>query len=170
MIKIITTNVAELLCVKVPENSYRHLFTNIHGDNDLVFYIKNEFPKFVTLPDGNYQLLGIAHGLTEEVWREILPPILGWSKTLYYNHQSKCSDYRDIVDSAFDKATESGLSLLRANEVYDVNPFEEKPCEKDYAFDGLINGEYDFNYDTSKWINAQQNTGNWLMLKKIDEV
>jgi hypothetical protein len=44
----------------------------------------------------------------------VVSRVSGWEKEIYHNHMAKCMDYRDIVDEAFDTATESFASLLQS--------------------------------------------------------
>lgn len=171
MIKTINTGFAELVLVKLPEDS-----TNIRLGNHCIGFNSK---MWTSDKDSNgwciiklwlgakkeLEYIGIAHDLTEEAWKRIVV-----NHEIPFDKGNFCYPDYMVYGSkgfkAFDTATESGLSLLRANEVYFENPLGEKPCENDYDFDGIINGEYDFNYDTSKWINAQENTGKWVVLKK----
>lgn len=158
MIKTINTGVAELFLVKVPDKSHKHLFTKIHGDNDLVFYIENEFPKVVTLPSGNYKLLGIAHELTEDVWRKIVKTNFRFN--IKYN--TLFLDY-STMHFKFKTATESGLSLLMADGIYAENPLcKNRPfITKMFAFCASI-------FIVNKWDKAQETTGKWVVLKKTN--
>lgn len=161
MIKTINTGISELVLVKVPDKSHKHLFTKIHGDNDLVFYIENEFPKVVTIPDGKYELLGIAHDLTEEVWRKIVKTNFRFN--IKYN--TLFLDY-STMHFKFKTATESGLSMLRANEIYDVNPYGEECRSYSEVIDGA--DVFELKEDMDNWTKAQQNTGKWVVLRKTN--
>lgn len=69
---------------------------------------------FNYLPFGEWKILGLGRDLTEDQWREVVETVSGWSKVVYYNYSASGRDYRDIVEAAFDNATESGTSLLRS--------------------------------------------------------
>lgn len=115
MIKTINTGVAELLCVKVPEDAIPMEV------NQCTFYYESKGEvKYIALPDGNYQLLGIAHELTEKVWDSVIGkrPTFAPEVFFYPDYTYKGADF-----SALNTATESGLSLLKKHEVYDVNPY-----------------------------------------------
>lgn len=161
MTKQINTGVAELLLVKVPDDSFRQEFYY----SALCCYDKEgkscgviELGLKITR---KYELLGIAHELTEEVWATIVD-ISFDSPRMYLDYDSTMGCGMPGLT-----ATESGLSLLRANECYAVNPYV-KP-----EFAALIGGRKPFeavseyNRLIIQFDKAQQNTGKWIALKRI---
>jgi hypothetical protein len=63
-----------------------------------------------------YTIIGVDPlNLTEDEWKGIVDTVSGWSSVIYRNYDASGRDYRDIVESAFHTATESGSSLLTAN-------------------------------------------------------
>lgn len=152
MIKHINTGIAELIAVKVPDGTYGFSTERRTGNRMHLTWLEERllYPKgsleildATELPKGDWSLLGIAHDLTEEVWESVLPK----ARMLY-----------------FDTATESGLSLLEANEIYAVNPYgwHEPECGNTCS---CVAG----CYENARWNKAQQNVGKWVMLKKINE-
>lgn len=71
MIKTINTGVAELLCVKVPEDARSFKVFNDEMPY-LYFYSGHADTHRCYLSIGNYELLGIAHELTEDVWDSVM--------------------------------------------------------------------------------------------------
>lgn len=117
MSKIIehTSNGFKWLLVEVPEGA-KHI--ELQGESIFYRTIVQGFispvgnRKWIYIPQGSWEIVGKADSLTEGQWKEIVPTVAGWKNPIYYNHTAKGSDYRDIVDAAFDTAKESGLSLL----------------------------------------------------------
>ena len=68
----------------------------------------------IDLPPGNYSIIGLAGDVPEEKAKELMPIISGWSKVLFYNYTASCSDYRDIIDAAFEDAKPSLHSWVRS--------------------------------------------------------
>lgn len=64
---------------------------------------------------GQWSIIGKGSELKEDDWKGIVPEVSGWSRIIYYNHTASGRDYRDIVDTAFDTATNSGLSLISSH-------------------------------------------------------
>lgn len=70
-----------------------------------------------TLPEGNYSIVGMPLQLTEEQWKGIVetfwnPILLEHGKFIDYSH--KTTKIYTRFDPLFDKATESGLSLIKS--------------------------------------------------------
>ena len=119
--KSVTHNGREFLFVEVPEDAHSfelHELTNNPSTNIVLdYWISNRRSDFARtgetyLPPGSYRILCKASEAGEEQARQIVEKVSGWSKELFYGYGVKCSDYRDIVDSAFDTATESLHSLI----------------------------------------------------------
>lgn len=162
MIKTINTGVAELVLVKVPEDAtIFRIRKNSSGIDCLTYPDDPNYPycgfTFKRLPENTvWEILGIANELTEDIWHSIV-------KESYFGF------YKDYVannDNACDTATESGLSLLWANEVYSVNPYGDRPDINDYVFHGYILESH--RSDLQKWDKAQETTGKWVVLKKTN--
>ena len=108
--KSVTINGREFLFVEVPEDAH-----NFEIDEDGWFFYSLDYSIFgdaIKLPSGSYRILCKASEAGEEESKEVVEKVSGWSKELFYGYGAKCSDYRDIVDSAFDTATESLHSLI----------------------------------------------------------
>lgn len=115
------------------------------------------YPKHIDLPEGNWQLLGKATDIPEEVWQGIVEPevrILSWPVN---------TDMPEVEELT---ATESAMSFLEANEVYRVNPYGEKEQEdiSDLgAFTVMMRKRHRL------WKQAEDNTGTWVILMKQND-
>lgn len=139
-----------LLAVKVEPDSYEFSIRN----GVLMARITPKTHSETTLPEGNWQLLGKATEIPEEVWQGIVSKVIVNGDT-YYGY---IDDNREL--HTFDTATEAGISFLVKYEVYGANPYI-KPCHLT-APDNEIYGDVFF-----KWQQAQSNTGTWVMLQRV---
>lgn len=107
-------------------------------------------------PEGTYKSIGSAHEVTEEQWKGIVEQIGVDEWDVFVNYvDERC---------AFETATESGLSLLKANGVVLENEFGEEPKLSDYVFEEhpeLVGNpkEYDqdkFDSDYQEWQKCQE--------------
>ena len=110
--KSVTINGREFLFVEVPEDA---IYFKISGAGFICY--KSIVEKYWRVAENlnpvyGYRILCKASEAGEEQARQIVEKVSGWSKELFYGYGVKCSDYRDIVDSAFDTATESLHSLI----------------------------------------------------------
>lgn len=157
MTKQINTGVAELLLLLLPEGVTECQPRWIEGKDVLQQLRIAVYGSTIDieLPDGNWEELGVAHELTEEVWDSVLPS---------YSIQDEF-DYMRYDNLEFcETATESGLSLLRANECYAVNPYgrdEPEGIKHIGVFAQLMRQKHKL------WNEAQQNTGKWILLRKL---
>lgn len=143
-----------LLAVKVPEGADEICIPNVYITPHLQIWMppRRVLPDgedIIELPEGNWQLLGIATEIPEEVWQGIMP-------------KGKVR-YKDFVGGyLFKKATDAAISMLEAHEVYSVNPIPVPEAQ----FDERGNGGY-----CEKWIKeyekAEANTGHWVILKRV---
>lgn len=129
--KTITTDKATLLVVEFPEGAEIEsaLFVNNYGR-----YIRwwNKGKDYlVDLPDdeGNWQLLGRLPDITEEQWKCVVDfhdkPEGYFRNYIYHTIQAP-----HIWKKS---ATDSGISLLQANEIYFENPIPPfKECFEDF--------------------------------------
>ena len=60
------------------------------------------------------EYIGYGDNMYEEKLKDIMPTTTFNDKTFYINYTAKTSDYRDIIESAYDKAYNSYLSMLTA--------------------------------------------------------
>lgn len=162
MTKQINTGVAELLLVKVPDDATG--FSMCFHSTRMIFKTSDvSYPRtvggdaFIDFDRGPKRMLGFAHDLTEEVWATIVAKTYGPDS----DEPDRYLDYWENEWIAF-TATESGLSLLRANECYAVNPYgKTRPWIHDEDA-GTDREHLGYNWD-----HAQQNTGKWIALKPI---
>ncbi len=115
--KSVTINGREFLFVEVPEDATDFSIIGcISGQSTCMLYFDRHYGHDglceKVLPPGSYRILCKASEAGEEESKEVVEKVSGWSKELFYGYGAKCSDYRDIVDSAFDTATESLHSLI----------------------------------------------------------
>lgn len=159
-IKIIETGKCKLLAVMVPEGATKHLY--IPKINTVAFFnedskgrVVTESVKFTFLSEGNWQLLGLSTELTEEQWRDVVEETTFGNNIIpiFRNYN------RPLPQWTFACATakESGLSLLEANQIYSVNPYD--------APVSFIPQKHEEAY--KKWSEAESNTGRWLILKQL---
>lgn len=119
-----------------------------------------DYPMSEHLPDGEWEYLGFSTELNEEQWKEIIESA-GWPYIgLYKNYSTDESG--KLNHKPYPTASQSGLSLLEANQCYSKNPYGE------YIQD-LADGKYkDTKEKHDKFQQAQENTGSWLLLKQLD--
>ncbi|MGJ1196306.1 hypothetical protein ACR777_21970 [Sphingobacterium spiritivorum] len=109
---------------------------------------------------GIYSKLCPVNEMNENQWKDIVD--LHYSQLGFEDYDSDCEF------NVLNTATESGLSLLRANGVVLENLFGEEPALSDYIFEEhpeLVGNpkEYDhdkFEYDHSYWAKAQSEVWN----------
>lgn len=140
--KVIKTDKSTLLVIEVSEVTRNVvLFTNEIG------YYADGKNKYTKLPQGNWQLLGRLPDITENEWKVVVDD---YDNGYFY--------YPDGYKDTCDTATESGLSLLQANEVYFDNPFGDEPKITSGEYDDNGFGDidkYQFKRDLKSWQEAQ---------------
>lgn len=155
-IKQINTGVAEVLAVKVPEGAIRFAI-----EQDALFcHIKAGVYKLVKLPPGKWTPLGIDTELTEEDFDPLVDHAMG----TYLNY---LTDKYEL-----DTSKEAFESLMQANSLYSVNPYEQPTFEYDFGDEGptdylLESANNDFDLRMNQWQQAEANTGTWLILKRL---
>lgn len=180
-IKIIDTGKCKLLAVMVPEGAsvfkivmkykstsrlpcfedrLKTLYLTYEGKLGALHEIK--------LPQGNWQILGLSTEITEEQWYDLVNSLPDpYSNSHHRNYKDYCRNY-SITRSQyiFNTAKESGLSLLEANECYSTNPMEPV-WEQTDANGTPYNKHFDYYSYLRAYKEAQQNTGTWLILRKL---
>lgn len=127
MDKQVTELTSKAIAVTIPpegniNNSYLWGYTNQWWVRYNTMPFPNRYKTHeIKLPEGTWAIEGVGDRLTEEQWKGIVETVSGWSKPIYYNYAASGRDYRDIVEAAFETATESGLSLLKSK---GLNPSE----------------------------------------------
>ena len=155
----VNTGKAELLFVKVPDNTNRHSYDKYRN---LISADEDEDPFSPVdwfsdkLPIDNWQIIGLAHELTNAQCENLVEiyPDFSLQKVTY-----KCYTKKNAV---YLYAKESFESLMEANEIYSVNPFQE-PDRGDYS------GGDQFWFDFDQWQKAKERTGKYIVLKQITE-
>lgn len=151
--KLIKTEKATILLLMLPEDA-----KYIDVRNGVVYY-DTDFKEgeFTLLPQGNWQPLGF----TKEVGEEVAKEVVGRDKRGFKYYWKDNGFVPRGFNSVFETALEAFHSLLQANEVYLVNPYgKTKPY---YDLDEATM----YEYELEQWQQAQQNTGNWYILKKL---
>lgn len=160
--KIIETPNARVLIIKKPDS-----FASFSPTNNTI-YVKDDNDTVVhsVVPPGNWQYFGDSYEISEDVWKRVVDnfpfTISGRlpapSKTVirFVNYLSE-----SVYNNSFDKATESGHSLLQANGVFKVNPYGEEPIghfsdEKDNNLSGILE---------SAWQTAESFTGTIALIE-----
>ncbi len=105
----LTELLPKIFCWEIPDDIYKpHIQDGKIGDA----WADEEFMPYETLPPGTYSILFASKEAGEEDWKGVVERVSGWENIIYYNYTASGRDYRDTVESAFHRATESGLSLL----------------------------------------------------------
>jgi len=170
--KHINTGKAELLLVKFPDGA-KNLF--MHKDKLFWAIDKHPWGEFEKLPSETWKILGSPFELTEEQWKDIVAPIPveippgpgnDFCGDCFYGYldYELPGEYAGWGGDAgyCGTATESGLSLLLANNIYRENPYGEKPHE---TFN-----HPEWEYIRAKWQDAENNVGNWICLIKVKDL
>ncbi|MGJ1432871.1 hypothetical protein ACR79M_14950 [Sphingobacterium spiritivorum] len=131
--KQITTGKATIVVVDMPEGS----FDPIIEDCMLKYYVDKHIEGtgsvwHTKFPFGNYKPLGLPSWITEDQWKEIVD--------LHYSHLGFDDYDSDCEFNVLNTATESGLSLLRANGVVLENPVTVD-----------LSGNNELNCDYAEW-------------------
>lgn len=166
-IKQFSTGKTDILAVMVPEGAhgfeltkwnyqkqdYLGRFTLLYDSLKMETNLKKGDRPHVQLPEGNWQIVGLSTEVTEGQWRELM-----------LRTKSFLSGVFPVFHySGFETAKESGLSLIEANECFSVNPLDGVPR---YVY-GQNNSANTVWYTEKDYQQAQENTGTWLILRKL---
>lgn len=99
-----------LLAVKLPEGA---MLPYIHR-NRLLFDLPKCECDMIKLPEGNWQLLGIATEIPEEVWQGIVESRWDYYKNYLCPKDGNVGNYKRLVCIT---ATESAMSFLSAHDI-----------------------------------------------------
>jgi len=157
-IRVIDTGKRKLLAVMVPEIARDY---EMRDDGKTIsFGVYNPYSReYWSLPQGNWQILGLSTELTDEQWIIIVEPLWNGFKN-YLLVNEPVGNYKRLVKET---AKRSGESLLEANEVYSTNPIsDEKPKPESY----VVHEEW--LIDCARWEEAKENVGSWLILKQVE--
>lgn len=161
-IKQIDTGKCRLLAVMVPEGAilmpaiYPHVITYRIGNSMSSVFLPENWHHV------NWQILGLSDELTEEQWRRLVD-----GKLDFLDGFGSVMQYPDFTDKAhcYLTAKESGLSLLEANECFSVNPYSDPGLTMKQGNRCVYYGASDEEFEIYE--KAQQNTGTWLILRKL---
>lgn len=147
----------EGVLVKVPEGN-QHCSVELYGDDELVMINKmyGGYDGLCALPDGKWKLIGNPFELREEQWQNIVDFKV---KTGFYKAYS--TDLGFIYNSALD----SGYSLLKSMQVFNINPYGDEPKFKECICSDCVSDNEMYQYD---WEEAEERTGNWILLEKLN--
>lgn len=148
MLKTIPLHNGKTLCaVKVPED----FDSAIIEDNQLTYWVEGQHGsrRLCDFRSGNWRILALANELNDEQKKEVCEK---WENTEYY--QAFGTDLH--VGYNLSRAYEL---FLAANKLYSENPL---PYPRFHPEDNLeLHG-----WNLSKWNEAQQHVGRWLLLIK----
>lgn len=145
--KTITTDKDTLLVVEMPEDNIfsaeKQIQAFIDSQNWIISLLSRDSDSNCKL-----KLLGRLPDITEEQWKGVVDD---YDNGYFY--------YPDGYKDTCDTATESGLSLIQANEVYFENPLGEEPVIEEYFC-----GKKDFDDSDieifknihQQWVKAQK--------------
>lgn len=176
MIKEFKTSKGEFIAILIPNIKYSFVRIEKWAQGDILHGSPKMIgePKLNTLlPKGDYQIIGLSNQITEKRAKEIC------SKQYFYTGGVKISA----------KSLDIFKGLMESIKCYSFNPVGQKPNEEDYKLTGRNEQEWKMidedrrglkptwasvlmsNYTDklSKWKEAEENTGSWLILKKIEE-
>lgn len=159
-----------LLAVKVPDGAYDFVYyeSDCHTEFNVIewkeplqkigSFVKSE-GGYIIDDDFDYMILGTPDQITEEVWQGImLCDLIGGIGGV--GGQWLYPDYQRSNCDGFEKATESAMSFLEANEVYSVNPKLHPADIETMSIEHYIRLE-------DNWNKAEANTGTWVLLLKL---
>ena len=157
-----STSKGEFYLVDFPEGANRFSVFN-DRDNPYISYFKSGDTGrlYVNYP---LEVVGNPKELTEGEWGDICEEIAFGTYRGFINHQAEGKDFRDIVESSFKSATQSGISLLKANGVFLENQLGEKP-EPDYK----VLWDQEGDDAVQAWKEAQEKVYKNPMMFKIKE-
>lgn len=164
MTQEIKTEKFEGLLVKYPDNTSDLVYPKI-GMVDLYFHLNNGEYESVAIPQGKWKLLGNPFELSEAYCQLIVPLIKRVYGRSYY-------DYTVVYpNGTFDyvgTAKQSFNSLLKSLQVYKENPYGKPDINTEKYFP-ISDDEKDtlFMNDWDKWEEAEERTGNWIILEKL---
>jgi len=151
------TSKGEFLAVLLPDDAY---------DIDLInneLYFRSDFGDFKGVRkfrqldiEGNYEIITLLSEATEEKVKEMVEELRVWDGYLYHDYLM-IKNFKSYF--IFKTALESVNSLMQANEIFSKNPLGKGPKCGCMGHSGNCNGCDEFE-------QAQENTGNWLILKK----
>ncbi len=98
-------------------------------------------------------IIGLLTEIKEEIAKTIVEKTEAWR---YINYTSKIR--------YCDTALESLQSLLKSNDVFSVNPYGERPKAKRIDQQTFNPENY---HELKRWDEAQNNVGEWLLIKII---
>jgi hypothetical protein len=174
-IKQISTGKAEVLAIKTTVTPKNPHFNTVGNKMFLTYFTRNSYgwdQHNAEIPPSIYKILGLSNALTEEQCRELITPEIvaeldnGHGVQEYFGF----IDFTD-EDNAFDTAKESLNSLMRVNECFTVNPyagiFTPRLPHQDAGDLGQIIGDVIYNDMKELFMQAEANTGSWLILKRL---
>lgn len=117
MIHEFKINNRSLLAMSMSEDSVNHEVLK----DGITFYTKGPVFHALPLPDGNYKLIGLYPGMSEEQAAGIVENISSFGKHGIYKYRN----YQDRPDVLLRSALESFASKMAAEKLYIINPIED---------------------------------------------
>lgn len=154
------TEKGEISFVKVPDDASDLTLPKV-GMIDLYFKtkVKYEYEEdnyiSISLPDVGFKLIGLTSDVTEDQAKmmvdhcnDIVPGLIDG----YVDYR------RNQLNVAFTNALASFKSLMQHLQVYEVNPYDEARLNMTFS-----------NKHKNRWQQAQERTGQWIVLFKPNE-
>jgi hypothetical protein len=147
-----------ILFVKVPEDAHTFVVNHLERGGILVYSSEIEDGvnggNIINLPPGEWIPLGFTNELTEEQWKEIVSGIR-WFPV--------CGGGTGQVTPF---ASESGRSLIRSLDIFEVNPYGDLEPTQDEFLNPETNEPCIDEFESYKreWQEAEKTTGKWLAL------
>lgn len=161
-----TINNRSFLTVSVPEESVEHEVLN---DGSLMWKYGIGY-EAIDLPEGNYKLIGLYPGMSEEQAASIVEDCPHYAKC-WKNYCPK-SDFKNWDSAIFNPnvscwtALESFASKMAAEKLYTENPEGLKPDINSYPADR--EGVDNYLMDLGDWQDAEDLTSKmWVIIEKI---
>lgn len=110
--------------------------------------------------DVEWQILGISTELTEEQCKPLFKHKDGYGLSFELPKPNNRAGYFTALAAM--------EVLLEANQCFSKNPYGEKPKREDFnSMSDKLYADNIFDWKLNKWQQAQQNTGTWLILRKL---
>lgn len=157
-IKQVNTGKVELMIVKAPEGAVQWWVNN---QSLMCYKADNFFADEIGLSEGDWTPLGLSTELTEEQCSCIVKQ-MRWGDTCFKNYGIE----NQLVGLT---AKESFESLMQATECFTKNPLGPDLCEHNrQCYDSCQGSCWTrADIDSEEWEQAEDNTGTWLILKRI---
>lgn len=172
--KIVETGVATLLFMRIRKSDKHFSIAKSKRRQLVLIYATEDIHTTcsIKLPQVNWSSAIRIEDVTEEIAKTIIRDrggkIFDYDPKHYASYEDFTLSDHPFDSRFFDNATESFQSLLKANDIYIVNPYE-KPATCCSGRDcGCMGFPYNYHSheELDKYYESEENTGNWIMLIK----